>query len=94
MVKALAKADKAFAIKANLETSPPANNVNNLVRIINIAQPGGCPISNLYPVAMNSPQSQRLAVGSRVHKYVNAAIAKTTQPVILFTLLKATIKNR
>ena len=68
MVKALAKADKAFAIKATLDTSLPASKVNNLVRIIKIAQPGGCPISSLNPVAMNSPQSHKLAVGSRVHR--------------------------
>ena len=30
--------------------------------------PGGCPTSNLYPVEMNSGQSQKLAVGSTVRQ--------------------------
>jgi hypothetical protein len=33
---------------------------------------------------MNSGQSQKLAVGSMVSKYVRAAIAKATHPKMLF----------
>jgi hypothetical protein len=50
--------------------------------------PGGCPTSSLKAVVMNSPQSQKLAVGSMVSRYVMEAIAHTTQPVILLIFLK------
>ena len=48
----------------------------------NIGFPGGCPTSSLYDDAINSPQSQKDAVGSIVERYVNAAITKTTAEVI------------
>ena len=46
--------------------------------------PGGWPTSSLYDDAMNSPQSQKDAVGSMVLRYVNADTAKTIAAVILF----------
>ena len=46
--------------------------------------PGGCPTSNFQALEMNSPQSQKEAVGSIVRRYVAAAIAKTTQPQSVF----------
>src|SRR5690554_7689649 len=41
--------------------------------------PGGCPTSNLYDAEINSPQSQKLVVGSRVRVYTTAAIKKASQ---------------
>src|SRR5690606_39774908 len=38
---------------------------------------------------MNSPQSQKLAVGSIVRMYVQAATRKTSQPVMMFAFLYA-----
>ena len=46
--------------------------------------PGGCPTSNFQALEMNSPQSQKEAVGSMVRRYVAAAIAKTTHPHSVF----------
>jgi hypothetical protein len=83
IVNALASADIELTIAATLVTSPPAKNVKNLASTIKTWLPGGCPISSLYAEAMNSPQSQRLAVGSIVRRYVIAAITKTIHPVIL-----------
>ena len=54
-----------------------ANNMKN-------GAPGGWPTSSLYAEAMNSPQSQKLAVGSTVKKYTSVAKAHTAQPVTLF----------
>ena len=45
---------------------------------------GEHPTSSLYADEMNSPQSQKLAVGSSVRIYVTAAITKTIQPQMLF----------
>lgn len=67
-VKALMIAEKAFAIAATLVTSLPAKRVKKRVSNMKIAHPGGWPTSSLKPVAMNSPQSQRLAVGSKVKR--------------------------
>ena len=37
---------------------------------------------------MNSPQSQKLAVGSMVERYVKAATRKIIHPVMTFSFLK------
>ena len=42
--------------------------VNILAISWNIGFPGGCPTSSLYDDAMNSPQSQKEAVGSIVSR--------------------------
>ena len=55
--------------------------------------PGGCPTSNLKADEMNSPQSQKLPVGSMVDRYVNAATRKTSHPVTLSISLKCFIKR-
>src|SRR5574344_865014 len=44
------------------------NIVKNLAISWNTGFPGGCPTSNLYDEAMNSPQSQKDAVGSSVER--------------------------
>jgi hypothetical protein len=59
--------------------------------IIKSGAPGGCPTSNLYDVAINSLQSQRLVVGSMVSRYAIAATANTAQPTILFQTLNCSI---
>ena len=66
IVNALAKADMEFTIAATFATLPPAKRVKNLPIIIKTGFPGGCPTSSLKQEATNSPQSQRLAVGSIV----------------------------
>ena len=66
IVNALDSGDIALTVAATFETSPPAKRVKNLPITINTGFPGGCPTSSLNAEAMNSPQSQRLAVGSIV----------------------------
>jgi hypothetical protein len=75
-----------FTVKATLEGSP-AKSVKN--RPINMKKgaPGGCPTSNLYDAEINSPQSQKLVVGSRVRVYTTAAIKKASQPSRVFKRL-------
>ena len=46
--------------------------------------PGGWPTSSLYDDAMNSPQSQKEAVGSIVERYVKADTTKAAAAAILF----------
>jgi hypothetical protein len=91
MVNALAKPDIALTIMAALVTSPPAKKVKNRDMIINIGAPGGCPTCSLYAEAINSPQSQKLVVGSMVKRYTIAAIRKITHPLIRLTILKLLI---
>src|SRR5665811_693842 len=85
MVNALASPDKAFINFAAL--SGPPNRVKNRPSIIKIGAPGGCPTSNLNEVVINSPQSQKLTVGSMVIKKTTAAIKKLTQPNTLLNRL-------
>jgi hypothetical protein len=54
----------------------------------NTGFPGGCPTSSLYDDAMNSPQSQKLAVGSIVERYVADDTSSTATATIQFHLLK------
>src|SRR4030043_1152029 len=68
MVNELASPESAFTITATFDVSLPANKDANLVRSIKTGAPGGGPTSNLYPAAMNSPQSQKLDVDSIVDK--------------------------
>ena len=64
MVKELLSAERtlmevaAYSIGTKAEKRRP--------RIMKKGAPGGCPTSSLYAVAMNSPQSQKLEVGSMV----------------------------
>ena len=55
---------------------------------MNNGAPGGCPTCSPTEVVINSPQSQRLAVGSAVSMYVSVAIRNTTQPVTRLIILK------
>ena len=65
MQSALSRADMVLTIMATFEGSF-VNCENRFAVSMNIGAPGGCPISSLYPVVMNSGQSQKLAVGSIV----------------------------
>ena len=67
MVKALAKADMELIITAALAGLPP-NKEKKRPMIIKNGAPGGCPTSSLNEVVINSPQSQKLAVGSMVNR--------------------------
>jgi hypothetical protein len=67
IVKADMNAENILTILATSWTSE-ANRVKNLAINIKNGAPGGCPISNLYAVLINSPQSQKLAVGSIVRR--------------------------
>ena len=66
IVNPLASADMEFISTAAF--SAPPNSVKNLPKSMKIGAPGGCPISSLNDVVMNSPQSQKLVVGSMVIK--------------------------
>ncbi len=91
IVNELAKADITFTHTGTFVRSLPANSVKNFAISSKNELPGGWPTSNLYEVAINSPQSQKLAVGSIVNKYTKEAIAKITQPEILFRSLNCFI---
>lgn len=91
IVRALAIPEKALTIMATFSTLSPAKKEKNLAIIMNNGAPGGCPICNLYELAMNSPQSQRLTVGSRVERYTAADNKNTVQPSILFASLNLSI---
>ena len=68
IVKALAKAESMFTIIATLEVSPPAKREKNLPSKRKKGAPGGWPTSSLKEQRMNSPQSQKLTVGSIVRR--------------------------
>ena len=66
MVKALANAD--IELTSLAASVGPPKRVKNRPIIIKSGAPGGCPTSNLNDVVINSPQSQKLTVGSMVSK--------------------------
>ncbi len=80
MVAADRSADIELTIRATLVTSPKAKLTKKRAASMKIGLPGGCPTSSLQPCEMNSGQSQKLAVGSTVRRYVTAATAKHTHP--------------
>src|SRR6187200_3133791 len=90
MVNALEKTDTMLTIKATC-VSFVANKAKKAPIIWYNGAPGGCPTSSLAAVAMYSPQSQKLMVGSTVRLYVIRAIVKANQPVIVFHLLKLNV---
>jgi hypothetical protein len=67
IVKALANADMTLTITGILAVEG-ASMVKMRPRIMNNGAPGGWPTSSLKAVVINSPQSQKLAVGSIVIK--------------------------
>jgi hypothetical protein len=87
IVNALASADNAFTHIATCEVSD-AKRLKKCPISMKNGAPGGCPTSNFQALEMNSPQSQKEAVGSIVRRYVAAAMAKTTQPQSVFQSLK------
>jgi hypothetical protein len=84
MAKALQRAENAFIIRAAFEASLPANRVAIRPIIRNKGAPGGWPTCNLKAERMNSPQSQKLTVGSIVKRYTTAEKRNINHPVILF----------
>ena len=87
--KKMVRADRmAFiALTATAAFIGPAHIEKNLANSWNTGFPGGCPTSSLYDDAMNSPQSQKEAVGSMVERYVKAETAKTSAATIRFHIL-------
>ena len=67
MVSALKSADMALTMTATCVGSE-AKSVNMRAVIIKNGAPGGCPTSSLNADEINSPQSQKLAVGSIVSR--------------------------
>lgn len=67
MVNALHRADMVLTMMATLVVSAAKSEKNLPVSMKN-GFPGGCPTSSLNAVEMNSPQSQKLAVGSMVNR--------------------------
>ena len=90
MVAAESSALIVFTIRATCDGSL-VNCEKMLAVSIKNGAPGGCPISSLYPVEINSGQSQKLAVGSMVEQYTKAAMAKASHPMILSTSLNCFI---
>jgi hypothetical protein len=74
----------AFIIIAAFEASPNEKSVAIRPIIRKSGAPGGCPTCSLNAERMNSPQSQKLTVGSRVRRYTTVETPKRTHPVILF----------
>ena len=62
----LLKADRALAAYAAV--SGEEKTINDLANNMKRGAPGGCPTSSLYADAINSPQSQKLDVGSTVSR--------------------------
>jgi len=90
IVNALENTDIIFTIKAIFVLSK-ANMAKKAPIIWYRGAPGGCPTSSFAAVAMYSPQSQKLMVGSTVKVYVNNAIPNVSQPIIVFHLLKLNV---
>ena len=86
MVNELHKALNAFTAMGTLSGETKALAMR--ASIMNKGAPGGWPTSRRYAVAMNSPQSQKLAVGSMVSRYVAVATRKTSQPTMMLSFLK------
>ena len=82
----LLNADSMLAARAAV--SGEANTINDLANNMKRGAPGGCPTSNLYADAINSPQSQKLDVGSTVNRYTTVAISHTDHPVRILRRLK------
>jgi len=83
MVKELARAERTFIILATFSTLPPAKSEKNRPSRRKKGAPGGCPTSSLKEAEINSPQSQKLAVGSIVARYTIEATRKTIHPIML-----------
>jgi hypothetical protein len=66
IVNELARAERTLIILAIFSTLPPAKSEKNRPSNRKKGAPGGCPTSSLKEAAINSPQSQKLAVGSIV----------------------------
>lgn len=64
--KAEDKTETIFTQKATWVTSDPAKRENIRPTKRKNGAPGGCGTINLYETAINSPQSQKLPVGSTV----------------------------
>ena len=84
MANPLQIADSVFTVIATFEVSLPAKRVAILAIIRNRGAPGGCPTCNLKAASINSPQSQKLTVGSRVRRYTPVEKINTNHPVRLF----------
>jgi hypothetical protein len=82
----LQSAEKVLIVMATLEVSLPANNEAILPIIRNKGAPGGWPTCSLNAARMNSPQSQKLTVGSRVNRYTIEEKININHPVRLFHL--------
>ena len=91
MPKALSMADIMFTINATL--SGLANSEKKFAVSMKKGAPGGWPTSSLLPDRMNSGQSQKLAVGSTVRQYVNAATRNVSHPSVLFRILNCFIMS-
>ena len=87
IVKALASAERALTHIATWVVSD-ANRLKKWPMSMKNGAPGGWPTSSFQAEEMNSPQSQKDAVGSIVRRYVAAAMAKTSHPQSLFHNLK------
>lgn len=66
IVNELLRAEREFANTAAV--AGVAKIIKNRARSMKKGAPGGWPTSSLYAEAMNSPQSQKLAVGSMVDR--------------------------
>ena len=76
-----------IALTATAAWELSTNIVKNLAMSWNTGFPGGWPTSSLYDEAMNSPQSQKEAVGSIVERYVKAAMTNTATDTMRFQSL-------
>src|SRR5690606_1278917 len=87
MVRPLDNALIKFTARAAFCGLSPNKMIKNLPKRTNKGAPGGWGICSLYAVDINSPQSQRLPVGSIVITYTVVAISPIIHPAILLTLL-------
>ncbi len=87
MVAALRRADMLLTATAAMLMLPPKRVTKKRAASMKMGLPGGWPTSSFAPCVMNSGQSQKLAVGSIVSRYVTAATRKHSHPMALLTML-------
>ena len=85
-VKELLSTERPLAAKAAV--SGPMGTIRKRASNMKKGAPGGWPTSSLYAEAMNSPQSQKLAVGSTVRTKTSVARAHMAHPVRLLSRSK------
>jgi hypothetical protein len=74
----------------NAISDPSGKSENNRPIATNNGVPGGCGTPMMYDVAINSPQSQKAAVGATLYQYTmktTREVAEKSSSLILFSVI-------